>query len=266
MLVVLAVVIVIFGSNPGRSVLSTVSARSDVVTLTPVENFPLAFDAATLEIVADRRDPAASTRVEQALVELQGASPLRLVMRADGLAAVEAERGFEAFVAGAGGLAATFDIGPEGYLLIDGDGLTAPFKGAVTIGDDPGPGIVSLLHSGEISVMERGRLFNTRYLATTFALASGDRVDVASTARQLSPSGVLRTAGSGADAAFEVVVHSVDAYPVINRQGVTAFTVKATLFDRVLKNPGLQLLVAFLGLLTTIFTILEGVWTFLREE
>ncbi|MCB1800122.1 MAG: hypothetical protein KDI82_00395 [Gammaproteobacteria bacterium] len=138
--------------------------------------------------------------------------------------------------------------------------IVLPFRGLLAVGEDVGPGVSSLLLSGDISVIEAQAIGRTHYVAGNQRLESGDRVIPMHAETLLRPGptkasmdGFIRVEPaqgfSDPTDGLLLVAHGEADYVQVDRLGSAGYEIRASRWARFLHDPLLAAIVAIMTLL-----------------
>ena len=232
-----------------RSRLITAEVQTGSVRITPSEGV-LAVEGADVELFAS---PGEAQTFAYASLDILSDHPLR-ISRNDKIF-FQGSDDLRVRIISETGNVQELSLGSAGYISISPRDFLVRFRGSIELGDDPVSGRLDLLHHGRLRFLETS-MTAARYEAKVFDLSAGDRVVFTSDPGR-APAGTLRAEDN--PQRLEATVHSFAASPEIYRYNVAPFRVEIDGFDRVLRNPDVQVAIILLSLILAALGIGRGV-------
>ena len=135
------------------------------------------------------------------------------------------------------------------YLEIDkGWPRTLPVKAYVTIGDDIANGVNHILQEGQIQLIEKQLFGSDRYIAAEASLDRGDRLVLNNVESDGQPvlNGFLR---ADENEMISGVFHGKSVTAKIERMGAAGYTIKESIWRRIVSDPFVAIVSTLLGIL-----------------
>lgn len=143
--------------------------------------------------------------------------------------------------------------------------MLLPFAGDLTVGDDPGRAVSWVLQSAKISVYERERLSNERFLVKEISLEHGDVIRWEEPTAATISFPVIGFVQIGNSDGIEVVANSSKRQMKVERYGAAGYSICPTIFDRAGKGPLTTAAAALAGFLSALVGCMSLVIQFGRK-
>ena len=144
--------------------------------------------------------------------------------------------------------------------------LILPFYGTTSIGDDVSPGIRNILHEGKIRIIEQVLGSDVRYEAGEFTLDAGDRVKLYENFDLGLESTVRGFLFHANGEMLAVNIHGDASIARVYRLGSSGYSVKSSLWQRIVNDPVIVSMTSLLAILFLMFEIFLALRKIVNKE